>query len=148
MPKAATTTNKANGRVCTECGRVVRVGDVYCPACGKFINDGKHKRPADAEATEVQEPVEVVSPAPVSNGHSRVVAALLAFFLGGFGIHNFYLGFTSRAVIQLLLTLVLSLFTCGASAFAAYVWAFVEGVMILAGADGYTTDASGERLHD
>ncbi len=144
MPKTKTT-NRTNGRVCTECGRVVRVGDVYCPACGKFINDGKHKRP---EETDIQEPLEVVSATRVRSGHSRIIASILAFFLGGLGVHNFYLGFTGRGVIQLLLTVLLSWVTCGASLLAAYIWAFVEGVLILVGADGYNTDANGESLRD
>mgnify|MGYP005831232921 CR=1 FL=1 len=40
---------------------------------------------------------------------SRITAALLAFFLGIFGVHKFYLGYTSAGVIQLILSFV----TCG-----------------------------------
>ena len=54
--------------------------------------------------------------------------------------HNFYLGNTKRAVIQLLLTI----FTCG----LAGIWGFVEGILILTGASGYQTDSSGRRLQD
>ena len=32
---------------------------------------------------------------------SYIAAALLAFFLGGFGAHNFYLGYKKKAIIQL-----------------------------------------------
>lgn len=35
---------------------------------------------------------------------NRVVAALLAFFLGGFGIHQFYLGDNKKGVLYLILT--------------------------------------------
>lgn len=38
---------------------------------------------------------------------SRVAYILLAFFLGGLGIHNFYAGYTGKGVAQLLLTLFL-----------------------------------------
>jgi TM2 domain-containing membrane protein YozV len=35
----------------------------------------------------------------------RMIAALLAFFLGAFGVHKFYLGYTKAGVIQLVLSL-------------------------------------------
>ena len=71
---------------------------------------------------------------------SKLAAGLLGLFLGGYGVHNFYLGNTKRAVIQLLLTI----FTCG----LASIWGFVEGILILTGASGYQTDSSGRRLQD
>lgn len=36
------------------------------------------------------------------NGKNRVVAILLAFFLGGIGIHKFYLGQTGWGIVYLL----------------------------------------------
>ncbi len=38
---------------------------------------------------------------------SRLVYILLAFFLGGFGIHNFYAGYTGKGITQLLLCVLL-----------------------------------------
>lgn len=38
---------------------------------------------------------------------SRVAYILLAFFLGGLGIHNFYAGYSGKGVAQLLMTLFL-----------------------------------------
>lgn len=68
---------------------------------------------------------------------SKLVAGLLGIFLGGFGVHNFYLGFTTRAVIQI----VVSLVTCGIGAW----WGIIEGILILCGR--YTTvDANGVPL--
>ena len=40
-----------------------------------------------------------------SERKSGVAYALLAWFLGIFGAHNFYAGYTKRAIIQLLITL-------------------------------------------
>ena len=67
---------------------------------------------------------------------SRMAAGLLGIFLGGFGVHNFYLGFTSKAVIQI----VVSLLTCGMGS----LWGFIEGILILTGS--INTDADGRPL--
>jgi|SRR5215470_5688616 len=53
---------------------------------------------------------------------SRTTYILLGVFLGGLGAHNFYAGYTGRAVGQLCLS-VLTLFYL---AIAAWIWAIVE----------------------
>ncbi|XTR52636.1 NINE protein [Pseudarthrobacter sp. So.54] len=58
---------------------------------------------------------------------SKIAAGLLGIFLGGLGIHRFYLGFTKIAVIQLVLTIVLGVFTFG----LVGLWGVVEGIMII-----------------
>jgi len=63
---------------------------------------------------------------------SKVAAALLAFFLGGFGIHRFYLGHTATGVAMLVL-FVIGLATCGVTSAAVGVWAFVDFILILTG---------------
>ena len=75
---------------------------------------------------------------------SKIVAGLLGIFLGPLGIHRFYLGFTKVAVIQLLLTIFLGVFTAGLIG----LWGVVEGIMILAGAAPFRTDARGNPLRD
>ena len=67
----------------------------------------------------------------------KMVAGLLGIFLGGFGVHNFYLGYTKKAVIQIIVTLV----TCGIGSW----WGFIEGILILCGKT-ITTDAEGNEL--
>ena len=71
---------------------------------------------------------------------SRLAAGLLGIFLGGFGVHRFYLGYTSIGVVQILVTI----FTWGFGA----IWGFVEGIMILAGAQTFRTDARGVPLRE
>ena len=85
--------------------------------------------------------------APFVPGKSKVAAALLAFFLGTLGVHNFYLGYNTRGIIQLVLTIlgwftaifIVGLFIAG----AVGLWAFVEFIMILVGAGGYDRTAQG-----
>ena len=67
---------------------------------------------------------------------SRMAAGLLGIFIGGFGVHSFYLGDTKKGVIQILVTI----FTCGFGA----LWGFIEGIMILAGS--INTDVNGVPL--
>ena len=42
---------------------------------------------------------------PATQPKSRLIYILLALFLGGFGVHNFYAGYTGKGVAQLLLTI-------------------------------------------
>jgi TM2 domain-containing membrane protein YozV len=79
---------------------------------------------------------------------SKLAAGLLGIFLGGLGIHRFYLGFTKVAVIQLLLTLVVSIFTLGIGLFVVGLWGTIEGIMIIAGSAHFRVDAHGVPLRD
>ena len=69
-----------------------------------------------------------------------IVALLLAFFLGALGIHNFYLGYTTKGIIQLILTITM----IGAT--IAAIWAFIEFIMIIARSGSYAYDAQGQPL--
>ena len=66
------------------------------------------------------------------NAKDRVVYVLLAVFLGNLGIHNFFAGYTSRAVTQLLICLL----TCGIGGIATWIWAIVEACTVEQDAKG------------
>lgn len=73
---------------------------------------------------------------------SKTIALLLAFFLGGYGIHQFYLGNKKIAITQLVLT-ILGYLTVVigigiALILAVGVWAIVDMIrIILADEDGF-----------
>jgi len=88
---------------------------------------------------------------PVSYApRSKVAAALLAFFLGTLGVHNFYLGYTAKATTQLVLFLVGCFFfwliVPILFLIVVPIWAFVEFIMILVGGGQYRADANGVPL--
>ena len=85
-----------------------------------------------------QYPAAAAPSAPVA-GKTRLVVGLLGIFLGGFGVHNFYLGFTKKAVIQIIVTFV----TFGFGA----IWGVIEGILYLASKDPkWSVDADGVPL--
>ncbi|MGN0820653.1 MAG: TM2 domain-containing protein [Akkermansia sp.] len=63
---------------------------------------------------------------------SRLTYILLALFLGGFGIHNFYAGYNRNGLIQLLLTVL----SCGILSVVSVIWAIVDIVNVTKDANG------------
>lgn len=92
-----------------------------------YAAPGPYPAPAYAYAYAVYDP----------RAKSRLTAGLLGIFLGGLGVHRFYLGYTSVGVLQILVTLA----TCGIGA----LWGLTEGIVILSGS-GLQTDANGVPL--
>jgi TM2 domain-containing membrane protein YozV len=68
---------------------------------------------------------------PIAQGppRSKAAAAILAFGLGWLGVHNFYLGRNGLGVVQLSATIA----SCGILLPVVWVWAFVEGILVLTG---------------
>ncbi|MEY4775962.1 MAG: hypothetical protein RL759_475 [Verrucomicrobiota bacterium] len=66
------------------------------------------------------------------NAKDRVAYILLAVFIGHLGIHNFFAGYTSRGVIQLVITIV----TCGIGGIATWIWAIIEAITVTKDANG------------
>ena len=93
-----------------------------------------------------------------NNGRkSKLVAGLLAIFLGYLGIHNFYLGYTTKGIIQavgyvvsLLMVVFLSWLIIGLFfipvLIGIWIWALVEGIFIFVGK--IDCDANGIPLAD
>ena len=122
---------------CKNCGTQLQDGAAFCPNCGA---------PVASEGTqnaETQQPQP--QPAPQNAARkTKLAAGLLGIFLGGLGVHNFYLSFTKRALIQLLV----SLLTRGFGAVPMEIWGLIEGIFYLTGKEGYTADANGVPLGD
>lgn len=101
---------------CRACGQPAEVSAAFCPNCGAALRGPNQL----AESRK-----------------SRLAAGLLGIFLGGLGIHNFYLGYKGRGILQLALTVM--------SFGIASVWGMIEGILILCGVYRQT-DANGYYL--
>ena len=75
----------------------------------------------------------------VPSPRNKIVAIVLAFFLGGIGIHRFYLGYSGRGLFMLLFVV----FTCGYGGFVTGVMALIDLVRI---ATDSLPDAEGRTL--
>ena len=89
---------------------------------------------ADGKATEIY-----VQPSAFAAGFSagdknRVIAALLAFFLGGFGFHKFYLGQNKAGIIMLVVCLM-GFFLLGIPSLIIGVIAFIEAILYITKSD-------------
>ncbi|MCM1132509.1 MAG: TM2 domain-containing protein [Ruminococcus flavefaciens] len=121
-----------NSAVCINCGTMKGQGDRFCVNCGSELKPGADVCLSCGFATQGNKGI------GTSGAKSKMAAGLLGIFLGGFGIHNFYLGYTTRGIIQLILTVC----SCGIGS----IWGFVEGILILCGS--INTDADGNPLGD
>ena len=77
---------------CEKCGAEIAEGQDFCEKCGAPIE----KAPEAEEAKEEKKPMKV---------EDKVMMILLAFFLGGLGVHNFMMGETKRGIAKILLSL-------------------------------------------
>jgi TM2 domain-containing membrane protein YozV len=84
----------------------------------------------------------LAAPTAAGNAKSKLAAGLLGIFLGSLGIHNFYLGYTKKAVAQLLIGLLGSCLIVGPM--VSGIWGLVEGIQILCGK--ITVDGKGMPL--
>jgi TM2 domain-containing membrane protein YozV len=85
-------------KYCESCGQVIKIRAELCPKCGV-------RQRAAAGSSE----------------KSKVAAGLLGIFLGGIGVHKFYLGQTGLGVVYLV--------CCWT--FIPAIVGFVEGIVLL-----------------
>ena len=110
---------------CPECKNKIDETNTIWPNCGYSLNSTTNSNVANSD-----------------NNKSKIAAGLLGILLGCFGAHNFYLGYTGKAVAQLLI----SILSCFILSWVSAIWGLIEGIMILTGSINY--DANGKELVD
>ena len=106
---------------CANCGWDPKLGNSFCCKCGA--------RTLPHQVTCLNCRQNLASQM-IESDRNMYIAAILAFLLGAFGIHDFYLGYTSRGVIKIVLTVLV------ATSFISGIWSIVDLVLILTGKMG------------
>ena len=133
-------------KFCTHCGSQVSDTESFCKNCGAPVPNanGGQVQPNQGQQfqqnQQFQQGQMYQTSAPMVQPKSKLLAGLLGIFLGSLGVHNFYLGYTGKAIAQLLM----SILSCGLLAIVSYIWGLIEGIMILSGS--INTDAKGNML--
>lgn len=136
---------------CKNCGKEVEEGKDLCDVCQASANttvaepeiaEQVYVNKVQQGSTTTNESTTNTTTSSNAEAKSKIVAGLLGIFLGSFGVHNFYLGYTGKAIAQLLITIL----TCGIGAAISSVWGLIEGILILTGS--INTDGKGNPLKD
>ncbi|MBQ5327016.1 MAG: NINE protein [Oscillospiraceae bacterium] len=118
---------------CTNCGIHLDDDAVFCTNCGHKVGTQQVHR--ENIFDNIGDSYNRIMARP----KSKLIAGILAIVLGSRGIHDFYLGYTSKGVAHLLMYV----FFLG---WASQIWALVEALYIFTGK--ISTDADGLPLTD
>lgn len=83
-----------NPEICMNCGAKPKAGTSFCPACGGPTNA--------LSVMCVKCGAQISKAGEGESPKSRLAVTLLSFFLGGLGIHRFYLGRIVSGIFMIL----------------------------------------------
>ena len=87
-----------NQEICVKCGVKVGAGTAFCHNCGKEL-------PAGADVClNCGVSAKKKAAADDLGGKDKITMALICFFLGGLGIHNFMMGETKKGVFKIIMS--------------------------------------------
>jgi len=98
---------------CKQCGNEIPDAAAICMKCGVAIGN---------------------MPALGCSAKSRITYVVLGIFLGALGIHDFYAGYTGRAISQLLISLLLGWLII--PLIAVWIWVLIELCTVTQDAQG------------
>jgi TM2 domain-containing membrane protein YozV/DNA-directed RNA polymerase subunit M/transcription elongation factor TFIIS len=103
--------SRSSHKYCSECGARLTRQARYCAECGASRTE---RDPVRADAN-----------------NKKTTAGILAILVGSLGVHKFFLGLTTPAVVMLLVTVL----TCGIGGIVMHVIGIVEGITYLTRSD-------------
>ena len=108
----------AGADVCMQCGIDAGLGNSYCANCGTPVEPSAATCIACGNKLKKGASGKGVSP------NNRTTLAIIAIFLGAFGVHHLLMGEKKKAVMKILL-----LFICGISG----ILGVIDGIRLLIG---------------
>lgn len=95
-----------NQAICLNCGVQTGVGNAYCANCGATVE------PNAAVCLSCGVAIQQQAAAGAQGdlaGKDKVTIALVCFFLGGLGIHNFMMGENKKGIVKIVLSMCLGI---------------------------------------
>ena len=111
--------------VCLSCGVARGTGSSYCQNCGNPVNKNAVICVSCGAALDGTYETKTAT----INGQDKITLAIVCFFLGGLGIHNFMMGETKKGIIKIVFSLCLYL---------GWILALIDFIKILT--DNYVVD--------
>lgn len=134
-----------NAAVCVKCGVAKDVASKYCPNCGSET----HELAAVCTSCGVALKRNNSTVSGMTGEKSKLVAGLLAIFLGYLGLHFFYLGENKKAITRIIFTVISVLTSVIGLGFMCFLvvgcFNIFEAVKIF---QGKIKDAAGNDLKD
>ena len=101
-----------NQAICLKCGVSAGQGKSFCQTCGLPVNEEAVVCTSCGCSLESEQQ----KAAAYLNGQDKITMALICFFLGGFGVHNFMMGEKKRGIMKIVFC-----FLCGISGILALI---------------------------
>ena len=92
-----------NQAICLNCGVKTGEGSAFCSNCGGAVAPGAEVCMNCGVAIK-----KAAAAAGNLGGKDKIVMALVAFFVGGFGVHNFMMGETKKGIVKIVFALCLA----------------------------------------
>jgi TM2 domain-containing membrane protein YozV/RNA polymerase subunit RPABC4/transcription elongation factor Spt4 len=87
-----------NQKYCKKCGEIIHEDAEICPECGVRQKE-RDTQSVNVNVENQNQNIQNQGVNDLTSNKSKFIAAILAIFLGGFGVHKLYLGQPGRAIL-------------------------------------------------
>ena len=107
----------SNQAICVKCGTATGYGTSFCSNCGNPLSENAaFCMNCGIAIKKDQHNLNAIKNTGNLGGQDKITVALLCFFLGGIGIHNFVMGEKKKGIMK-----IVFYFLCGISSILALI---------------------------